>query len=283
MSYKPDEGTLMAYLYGELEGKEKETLQLYLQGNPEELKKVQDMANVLKMMSAIGDKEVIAPPVFAGNETALVPYWKSTSFKTVVSIAASFLFLLVASKLLGPEINFGNGELRISFGNHTKRDNVSEKGILSAAPLTAEDVQKMINSSIVGTSQALDARMSENQQKLDASIHKSLDQNSKKVDDLIKNTSQASQDQLRSYVSGLQTENLRLMKDYFQLSAKEQNDYVEKLMVGFSKYVQEQRAQDMLLVQHKVEDIEKNSDQFKMETEQLLASIISNKPVKKSY
>jgi hypothetical protein len=286
MNYKPDEATLIAFLYDELEGKEKERVQQYLQEHPAEVKKLQELKAVSAIMHSVGDKEVIAPPVFAEHETNS-PFWNSTSFKTVLSIAASLLLLVVAGKVLGPEIRYSNGELRVSFGLPRNEQSASEKkaeNVTGITPtLTASDVQGMINSSLQSTSRSMETKWSENQQKLNASINASLDRNSKKVDNLITNVSQASSEQLRSYVGSLQAENLRLIKDYFQLSAKEQNAYVEKLMVGFSKYVQEQRTQDMMLVQHKMEDIEKNSDQFKQETEQLLASIISGKPDKKSY
>ena len=64
MNYKPDEKDWMAYLYGELEGAEKERLDKYMLENEEarqELEKFQGLRNIL---SAAEDKEVIAPPVF---------------------------------------------------------------------------------------------------------------------------------------------------------------------------------------------------------------------------
>ena len=92
----------------------------------------------------------------------------------------------------------------------------------------------------------------------------------------MKVASQASQDQVRTFVAGLQQDNLQLMKDYMALSSKDQQVYVENLLVDFSKYLQEQRKQDLLLFQTRMSSIEKNTDQFKQETEQILASIIAN-------
>ena len=115
MNYKPDEGMLMAYLYGELDAAETEKMQLYLQQHPEELKELQRMGDVRSVIAHIQDKEVIAPPIFMG-ETNVKPLWQSRYFKTVMSIAASLLFLMVAGKFLGTEINYSGGELKISFG-----------------------------------------------------------------------------------------------------------------------------------------------------------------------
>jgi uncharacterized protein Yka (UPF0111/DUF47 family) len=71
------------------------------------------------------------------------------------------------------------------------------------------------------------------------------------------------------------------MKDYFQLSAADQKKYTEGLLVDFSSYLKEQRKQDLMILQTRVNSIEKETDQFKQETEQLLASIIST-PVSKN-
>ncbi len=97
----------------------------------------------------------------------------------------------------------------------------------------------------------------------------------------MKATALASEDQVRTFVSGLQNDNLRLMKDYLKLSSTEQQKYVESLLVDFSKYLQEQRNQDLALFQTRMSSIEKNTNQFKEETEQILTSIITNKGVSK--
>jgi hypothetical protein len=276
MDYKPDESTLIAYLYGELNGQEAERLQQYFEEHPGELINLQEMAAALKLMGRVEDKEVIAPPVFTEQESTVRLLWNSPAFRTIASIAASMLLILVAGKFLGTEINYSSRELRISFGGTTTKPPIET---VVPASVSAEAVQQMINASMNRNNEALAVNWKEDQHKLDESIRRSLQQNSKKVDDLIKNTSAASQDQLRSFVAGLQNENLHLMKDYFQLSASEQKKYVEGLLVDFSKYLQEQRTQDMMLVQSKVNSIEKNSDTFKQETEQILASIISNKQI----
>jgi len=147
--------------------------------------------------------------------------------------------------------------------------------------LTVDQVQSMIGSSLVKNNEFIAARWAENQKKVDESIRYRLDLNSKKTEDMMKNAALASQEQIRTFVDGLQNENLRSMKDYLQLSSAEQKKYVEGLLVDFSKYLQEQRNQDFNLFQTRMSSMEKNTDQFKQETEQILASIISNSGSKK--
>ena len=276
MNYKPDENTLIAYLYGELDEKEQEKLAQYFQEHPEELRHVQALANARDIMGAINDKEVIAPPVFMDDHSRGRPIWQSSTVRWISGMAASFLLLMVAARLIGMEILYSRGEVRISFG---KKQEVTAP--VDPSRLTVTQVQTMIGSSLVKNNEFIAARWAENQRKMDESIRYRLDLNSKKTEDMLKNASLASQEQIQSFVSSLQNENLRSMKDYLHLSSAEQKKYVEGLLVDFSKYLQQQRNEDFNLFLTRMSSMEKNTDQFKQETEQILASIISNSGSKK--
>jgi hypothetical protein len=247
MNYKPDENTLIAYLYGELDEKEQEKLARYFQEHPEELKHVQALAHARDIMGTVGDKEVIAPPVFKDNPSPGRSVWQSVTMRWITGMAASFLFLMVAARWIGTDIYYSRGELRISFGK--KQEVPVQRDPLSR--LTVDQVQTMIRSSLVKNNEFIAARWADNQRKI------------------------------RSFVDGLQNENLRSMKDYLQLSSAEQRKYVEGLLVDFSRYLQEQRNQDLNLFQTRMSSMEKNTDQFKQETEQILSGIFSNAGGKK--
>jgi hypothetical protein len=276
MNYKPDEGTLMAYLYGELDAAESKKVMEYLTQHPEELQQLQQLMDVQQVMKRVQDKEVIAPPIFGEVSARQVHFWQTGSFKTMMSIAASFILILVAARLIGPDISYTNGELRISFKDAKTTGQVLPP---NQPLLTAAEVQEMINSSLTRNNEVITAGWENNQKQIDQSIKSNFASNSRKLDELMKVTSQASQDQVRTFVAGLQEDNLKLMKDYLQLSSNEQKTYVEALLVDFSKYLQEQRKQDFQVFQSRMSSIEKNTDQFKQETEQILASIISNPDV----
>lgn len=282
MNTKPDENTLISYLYGELTEVESKEILKYLMQHPEEQEHVRQLQDVLTTMSRLKDKEVIAPS-FVGEESRIKPptlrsLWNSASVRTVMSIAASFLLILVVGKFLGTEVNYSSGELRISFTPHKIN---SKEAMEQQIPLSTNQIQSMINSSLAQNNDALQATLSAHQLEIDKSVKNNLVFNSRKIDSYMKTASQASQDQVRTFVSGLQNENLRLMKDYLQLSSSEQQKYMENLLVDFSKYLQEQRNQDFKLFQTRMTNIEKNTDQFKQETEQILTSLISNRISKK--
>jgi hypothetical protein len=269
MNYKPDQGTLIAYVYGELDATETEKVKHYLDQHPAEQQRLLELSGVRNTLGALSDVEVIAPPIFIDHEQRNPPFWKSGFFKISVGMAASFLFLMVAARLIGPDVTYSNGELRISF-NDTPVNASAEQS------LSANEVQHMINTSLVKNNETIVANWEESNQKIQESLQRNLNTNSARIDKLISVASQASQDQVRTFVAGMQEENLKLMKDYFQLSSKDQQTYVENLLVDFNKYLHEQRKQDLMLFQTRMNSIEKNTDQFKQETEQILASIISN-------
>ncbi len=100
--------------------------------------------------------------------------------------------------------------------------------------------------------------------------------NSQKINSLVQQASKASQDDIRQFVAGLQSENQEVVKNYFQLTSNEQQKYIEGLLVDFSKYLQQQRNNDLNTLQTRLSSIEQNTTVFKQETEQILASIISS-------
>jgi hypothetical protein len=273
MNYKPNEGTLMAYLYGELDAAETEKVIQYLNQHPDELQKLEQMMDTLKLLKGIQDKEVIAPSIVSDLPAPQISFWHTGMFKTWMSIAASFILILVVARLIGPEISYSEGELRISFNQSKPQQEVALK---QNEILTSVQIQEMINQSLIQNNNSVQASWNENQKRLEQSIQGNFAANTARISELMKSTSQASQDQVRRFVAGLQEENLKTMKDYLQLSANDQNAYVEALLVDFSKYLQEQRKQDFQMFQTRMANIEKNTDQFKQETEQILAGIITN-------
>ncbi|WP_333821316.1 anti-sigma factor family protein [Ohtaekwangia sp.] len=271
MSYKPDQQDWMAYLYGELEGAEKEKMEHYLLSDANARKELEKFQQLRKMMGAVEDKEVIAPPIVLGDNGQQRFIWNTPVFRTVASIAASLLIIMLVGRFTGTQMSLSGNEFKISFGEPRKVDVPS----VAAPSLTVSDVQSMINQSLDQNNQAMQASWKETQQKLDQSIRSNLASNSGKIDRLVKEASTASQEQIRQFVSTLQSQNTEVVKNYFQLSSSEQKKYIENLLVDFAKYLQQQRTDDLQLVQTRLNALEQNTDIFRQETEQILSSIIT--------
>ncbi|HOX82717.1 MAG TPA: hypothetical protein PLJ60_10890 [Chryseolinea sp.] len=274
MNYKPNESELMAYLYGELEGEAKMKVEQYLALHEDERRSLENLKSVSNLLGRVKDKEVIAPPIFIGD--AKHYFWDVPYFKTIMSIAASLLLVMMVGYFMNARISMGGNEFKISFG---KQQEVLPVIIPETKPteasLTPDQVQEMINSSLANNNESFQSSFEASQQKLDASIRKTLAANSGNMDQLVRQASLASQAQISDYVSNIQAENMKMVKDYFQLTANDQKKYVEALLVDFSKYLQQQRNDDLQLVQTRLNSMEKNTNVFKQETEQILSSIIT--------
>ncbi len=274
MSYKPDESVLMAYLYDELSGEQKVLMEKYILENPSVMKEIESLQHLRTMLTSVTDKEVIAPPIVMSDSNQRF-FWNTLpmaiGIKTILGIAASLLLLMIAGKIMDVEIGYHDNQVSFSFGEPTER---SQK--LAEANLTAEQVQQMINSSMLENNKIVKAGLLESQQKIDASISKNLALNSIKINKLVQQASQASQSEIRQFVAGLQNQNQQLVKDYFQLSTSDQQKYIEGLLIDFSKYLQQQHNNDLETLQTRLTGIEQNTTLFKQETEQILSSIISN-------
>jgi hypothetical protein len=267
MNYKPDQQELMAYLYDELDAQAKAKVEQYLLENPAVREELEQLGGVSKLLGNLKDKEVIAPPLFIPEPVHR--FWDAPYFKTIVSIAASLIIVILVGRFAGTNVVVSDGELKLSFG---QRSSVKET---PKVELTPDQVQQMINQSLQANNTQLNTSWEESQQRLEKSIQTNLVQNSFKMDELVKQVSSASKDQVQQYVSTLQEENVKMVKDYFTLTSTEQKQYIEGLLVDFAKYLQQQRKDDLQLVQMRINNLEKNTNVLKQETEQILTSIIS--------
>lgn len=275
MNYKPDEKDWMAYLYGETEGAEKEKIDQYLLDNAEARKEFEKFQSLRKMMSSVEDKEVIAPPIIIeGTRQRFL--WNTPYIRMIVSIAASLLLIILVGKVTGTRVSMTGNEFKLSFGDQPAEVAKPATGNDVPSSLSADEVQQMINKSLTANNSEIEQSWEESQKKLNASIRQNLAVNSAKVDEVMKSASVATQDQIRNYVAAMQAENMQQVKDYFQLTSAQQKDYIETLLVDFDKYLQQQRNNDLQLVQSRLHNIEENSNVFQQETEQILTSIISS-------
>ncbi|MCU0419159.1 MAG: hypothetical protein MUC38_05820 [Cyclobacteriaceae bacterium] len=269
MNFKPDEATWMAYVYGELSAEEHAQVEAYLEQNPDQRKRVAEWQTMRQWLRQAQDQEVIAPPVLV--EDTKPSFWHSAYWRLPLGIAAGVLLVLVTAKLLQVNIRYEARALTIAFGE-TKPSSVA----VPVQALTTEQVQQMIDRSVSENGRQWAADWRQQQAMVTRAIQTNHATNNQQMDELVNQVSAASQDQIRAFVASLREENQRAMKEYLTLSATEQKLYMENLLVDFSKYLTEQRNQDLALFQNKLLTMESNTNQFKQETEQLLTSLIAN-------
>jgi len=266
MNYKPDEATLIAYHYGELEGDVRANVEAYLDRFPEERRRMEEWYDTRAIMGHLRDKEVIAPPIVFGESER--SFWREGYVRMSLGIAAALMIVVVAARLLGMSASYQGGELRIGY----LKEQVAAP---SYSTLSEEKVADMIKASLNENNNALQASWNSDRKNLEDNIRQNIYSNSERLDQLVRKVSEGQQQQVRQFVDQLQADNLKLMKDYLQMSNEGQKQYVESLLVDFSKYLQEQRKQDVQFFQSSLTDMQQDTEQFKKETEQILTSLIS--------
>jgi hypothetical protein len=272
MKYNPTEADWIDYLYGNMSSEQVMRFEAYLIENPEAQKKLESLQEIRKWMTSVEDKEVIAPPLFITN--AQNSFWQFPYAKTILSIAASLLIIIIAGWLTNFHIQTDGNGIRFAFGEEKIIEPVDAK-----PNLTNEEVQVLINQSIASNATALEQKWMQQQEELKKSVNKNLARtasNNEKFDLLVQQVASASQTQVQAYMASMQQQNLKSMQEYLTLTSNDQKAYIEGLLVDFAKYLQQQRNDDLRLLQAKITDVEQTNNQFKAETEQILTSLISN-------
>lgn len=272
MKYNPTEADWIDYLYGNMSSEQVMRFEAYLIENPEAQKKLESLQELRKWMTSVEDKEVIAPPLFITNSQN--SFWQFPYAKTVLSIAASLLIIIIAGWLTNFHIQTDGNGVRFAFGEEKVIESVDAK-----PNLTNEEVQALINQSIASNATILEQKWTQQQEELKKSVNKNLARtasNNEKFDLLVQQVASASQTQVQAYMASMQQQNLKSMQEYLTLTSNDQKAYIEGLLVDFAKYLQQQRNDDLRLLQAKITDVEQNNNQFKAETEQILTSLISN-------
>lgn len=263
MKDRPDESTLIAYHYGELEGEERAKVEAWLQAHPEERKRLSEWKDTQNVFGTLCDKEVIAPPIVIGANHR--PFWKEGYVRMSLGIAASLLIVLVAAKMLGLNASYSSGEMRIGFGIPGP----------AGPSLSEERVAELIQASLKENNEVIQAAWTEDRKNLEDNIRKNVLANSERLDQLVRNVSTGQQEQIREFVRQLHADNLTRVQDYLKLSTQNQKEYVQALLVDFSKYLEDQRQQDLRTVQTSLTNLEQNTNQFRKDTEQILTSLIN--------
>ena len=265
---KIDEGKLMAYLYGELSVTERGEVEKFFQENPDAWKEYQELGQVKLTLGKISDKEVIAPPIFMNDEKPVVSLWRSGFVRYAVGIAAAFLIILFGAKLLGVQMQYSENEFTLSFGEVKKQ--------ATSTGLSPEQVQQLINASLTRNNDLVQASLTESQTKWSQTLKQNAAQTSIRLNEINQSAAADTQAEIRQFMERLRAENNLAVQEYLRLSSNDQKQYMENLLVDFSKYMQEQRNSDLNLVNARLNTLEEDNSIFREEAGQILTSLISN-------
>ncbi len=137
-SYTPDEATLMAYFYNELEGAELKQVEAYLEQNPEAKAELEGMRTTQGMLGMLNDQEageplvlmdensapVVAMPVATPPKARLITIGFA---RTMIGVAAAIVLVFLMGALTNLKVKSGAAGFAISFGEEAPPATVAKK------------------------------------------------------------------------------------------------------------------------------------------------------------
>ncbi len=274
MNYKPNHSILIAYLYGELDKEEKEKVEAYINSSPEAAKELEELKDVRDLLGKLPDKEVINPFYSWRDADSLsdkrlnrVNQWGF--LKPVIGIAASIILIMIVGILTNTRINFRNQGIVISFGNQ-----LSQPALISQS-----EVQNLVKSEVQNQVTKSKELFLEELQKiennLDTRFVSNGDHQLSSIKNVIDNQLDVKEERIQKLVRDLQRENLKILAEYLEQAGKQQEFYIQGILSDFTLFIENQREEDLHLIEVNLRLLKDNSDLQFQETGQILASIIN--------
>lgn len=271
MSYKPDESILAAYLYGELPKDVYAQVTAYLAEHPDAKKELEEIKSMQKMIGKLQDKEVTEPSFVFENPSIVVASkhsFLSSFMKLTIGMAASVTLLLLVGYFTELNVSFEDNGMLLSFGKIETIPSVETNNI------SEENIKEWMQESLAVNNESILSKINE----VETHLTNQVDNQKKTTTNQIKSL-QANQgiDQniIDQYVSQLQEENKEIILSLVNLSEHNQQKYMNKMIADFSAYLDEQRINDLEVIQTSFNNLKDNTEISQIETNEILASIIS--------
>lgn len=237
---------IMAYLYGEMTIEEKRLFEEELNRNESLQYNLAAIKSTQKILGRVKPEEEVTPPPFFQlmNEEKKS---NTSAFRWVGSIAAALLILLIAGRITGLSISSNQAGIQLSF-------NQTSAAIDQDSYVAKEAVDQMIQTSLAAYDAKLNQQLSKRAEKQEEFINEQFDDNRSFLD---------------NSVQTIAANNKNLLKEYWQQSNQQQQQYMTSLMGEFTNYVEKRRNEDMQYMMAKINLLETDNDLLELETNQL--------------
>lgn len=263
MMFKPGPEAWMSFLYGEMNAEEEKQMREYLDKHPEAQAELDAFQKTRSLMQKV--PEVQAPPVpnLIFQEQAKVKWFQNSWLHAV----AAGLALLIAAKLIGVQVKFQDKTFSIQFGSpeiDKEKEELAQK--IAMLEIQNEQLQKQYvpqqNDSLFQAVVDLGASLARVEKKNEAlaSRIKSPVWDEGKIAKLKSDIGEANYEMVLSMLGETQ---------------KFQQAYTEQLMLDFSQFLEDQRQQDLKLMEVAFNHIIEQNDIQQEETQYLLNELMA--------
>lgn len=259
MNYKPEESTLISYLYGELSTEESEKVETYLSENVEARKELEEMKSALSIMGQLKDKEVDVPTfTFDQTSNVIVASSSSNFWRKSLAIAASIALLIFVGYLTRFNVSIGDRGFQLAFGEQDS--GYSQAEVQSMIAQAIADNNSNLNQKFASTEAGIKEYVLDNNQELQT---KFVNQVSKPS--ITESEFEHERQQYLSY-----------LKQLIEDSEQSQKTYTDQVMTDFAIFLDIQRQNDMQVIQTRFNNLEDNTELNAYKTDQILSNLGSD-------
>jgi hypothetical protein len=270
MSYKPDESTLLDYLYGELDPMERQQVAMYLAANPEVKRKLDELDQTRKLLGSLKDKSVV-PSVLLAPAPTTGPSrqpWFSGFVKNAAAVTLLLGFLMGMGKLTGADVQLGASGFSLAFSEKPTptlldrgRPEVDRDELMALIQTTLDSEEK--------------ARIQEQQQWQQVMAEKMIPPQKTVENRLIEQITRKLEDRMDAYFASVQYENANVLATYWEEVALAQKNYMNLLLEDYANGLQRVREEDLLYLQDRLNGLQIKNNQLEQEVSEILLYLLA--------
>jgi murein L,D-transpeptidase YcbB/YkuD len=260
---------LISYLYGDMSAEKCEAFEQKMKESPELQKEYEALSEVRKELAGLEERDIVAPMFSESQEKTMINpvrnTWSHYIMKPIFEVAASLTLLLVAGYLTNFQLSIVDGKVSVGFNNkpvETVQQVLTEPEIRA---LMQEEMSKN-NHELLTTAQKNSVEIDTRVMELEMSV-KSIKANTAK--------SIVSMEELEQFFTMAETRNTDAMREFMASATVQQQQYLKALFTEYNEYLQQQRQDDLTLIRSGFIEMKQSQTQQKLQTDQVLASLIS--------
>ena len=292
--YIPDEATLMAYLYEELEGAERKKVEAYLEQNPVAKAELEGLQDTRGIMGMLGDQEVEQPLILMTNGseqpvtpaailpqettagTAPKPKEKLITMgfaRTLIGIAAAIILVFLMGALTDLQIKSGQDGFALSFGeNKTATQPNTQQPTIIREEVNKQEVQKLLSAYMQNYGDSFTKKLGSLEQKMALQNQQVL--NAQKAKSRQEEGGGFTVTEVQMMLDNLKKDNLKTMVELIRLSNKDQQDYVGRAIADYARFMDDQRDSDLKNINRTISNLDNRTKSQQLQSDRLLAKVI---------
>lgn len=280
MSNRPDQSTLISYLYGELDEQENQMVKAFLEENPEVFQELTSLQNTRSLLSQLEDVPVNQPLILNTENAGFTTQKnKQILWQKWSGVAAALFVILVSVTIWKLNFAFEDNQLKISFqGQKIQKAPAIEKDLGNSGQQlqVQEEYLKMLIAQVLKEKQENEGLELENwkeniHHEVNALKH-ALSQQKMAVQAAQKTISNQ---ELGELFNQIREDNYNAMVKLLEFSNEQQKVYAQEMLTNFNDYLENKRQKDLEVIEYALNNLKTRTDQKQEETEIMIAKLIT--------